>query len=53
MGIFLQAGKFADLVLWEPALFGAKPAMILKGGQVKPLFFTKELFLGTTLLFLF
>jgi urease subunit alpha len=27
-------GKFADLVLWEPAFFGAKPKMVLKGGFV-------------------
>jgi urease subunit alpha len=27
-------GKLADLVLWEPAFFGAKPKMVLKGGFV-------------------
>ncbi len=30
----LQAGKFADIVLWRPALFGAKPEMIIKGGMI-------------------
>lgn len=29
-----QVGKLADLVLWKPALFGAKPEMVVKGGQV-------------------
>ena len=28
----VEAGKFADLVLWEPRFFGAKPALIIKGG---------------------
>jgi urease subunit alpha len=27
-------GKIADIVLWKPAFFGAKPAMILKGGMI-------------------
>ena len=27
-------GKLADLVLWQPAFFGAKPSMILKGGFI-------------------
>ena len=27
-------GKLADLVLWKPAFFGAKPAIILKGGLI-------------------
>ncbi|MBX7073841.1 MAG: urease subunit alpha [Pirellulales bacterium] len=27
-------GKVADLVLWEPAFFGAKPKMVLKGGAI-------------------
>ena len=27
-------GKLADLVLWKPALFGAKPEMIIKGGTI-------------------
>ncbi|HEY6631798.1 MAG TPA: urease subunit alpha [Rhizobiaceae bacterium] len=30
----VEPGKFADLVLWEPAFFGAKPKMVLKGGFV-------------------
>ncbi|MEO6637174.1 MAG: urease subunit alpha [Ginsengibacter sp.] len=30
----VEAGKFADLVLWKPALFGAKPEMIIKGGMI-------------------
>ena len=29
-----SAGKWADLVLWEPAFFGIKPTMILKGGMI-------------------
>ncbi len=30
----LQAGKLADIVLWRPAFFGIKPALILKGGMI-------------------
>jgi urease subunit alpha len=30
----ITPGKIADLVLWKPALFGAKPEMIIKGGMV-------------------
>ena len=30
----VEAGKLADLVLWKPALFGAKPSLILKGGMI-------------------
>lgn len=30
----LEAGKFADIVLWKPAMFGAKPEMIIKGGMI-------------------
>ena len=30
----VEVGKFADLVLWKPAFFGAKPTMILKGGNI-------------------
>jgi urease subunit alpha len=30
----LEPGKMADLVLWKPALFGAKPEMIIKGGMI-------------------
>lgn len=27
-------GKMADLVLWEPAFFGTKPKMVIKGGFI-------------------
>ena len=27
-------GKLADLVLWNPAFFGVKPALVLKGGSI-------------------
>lgn len=30
----IEVGKMADLVLWKPAFFGAKPEMIIKGGQI-------------------
>jgi len=30
----LEAGKIADIVLWKPAFFGVKPAMILKSGMI-------------------
>ncbi len=30
----LEPGKMADIVLWKPAFFGAKPEMIIKGGMV-------------------
>ncbi|MEO6329778.1 MAG: urease subunit alpha [Ginsengibacter sp.] len=30
----IEPGKFADIVLWRPALFGAKPEMIIKGGMI-------------------
>jgi len=30
----IEAGKFADLVLWKPAMFGVKPEMIIKGGFI-------------------
>ena len=30
----IEPGKLADLVLWKPALFGAKPEMIIKGGTI-------------------
>jgi urease subunit alpha len=30
----VEIGKWADLVLWEPAFFGAKPTLILKGGMI-------------------
>lgn len=28
----LEVGKLADIVLWEPAWFGAKPSLVLKAG---------------------
>ncbi len=30
----VEVGKRADLVLWHPAFFGAKPEMVLLGGQI-------------------
>ena len=30
----LQPGKLADIVLWQPAFFGAKPELVLKSGFV-------------------
>ena len=30
----VEVGKLADLVLWKPAFFGAKPSMIIKGGAI-------------------
>ena len=30
----VEEGKLADLVLWKPAFFGVKPAMIIKGGMI-------------------
>jgi urease subunit alpha len=30
----VEVGKLADLVLWRPAFFGVKPAMIIKGGMI-------------------
>ncbi len=30
----IEPGKLADLVLWKPAFFGAKPALVLKGGAI-------------------
>ncbi|CFY05442.1 Amidohydrolase 1 [Syntrophomonas zehnderi OL-4] len=30
----LEAGKMADIILWQPALFGVKPEMIIKGGFI-------------------
>lgn len=32
--VFLQVGKLADLVLWKPSFFGAKPEMVIKGGTI-------------------
>jgi urease subunit alpha len=31
----VEPGKLADLVLWEPAFFGAKPKLVIKGGLIK------------------
>ena len=30
----VEKGKLADLVLWRPAFFGAKPDMVIKGGVI-------------------
>jgi urease subunit alpha len=30
----IEVGKRADLVLWSPAFFGAKPEMVLMGGSI-------------------
>lgn len=30
----VEVGKWADLVLWNPAFFGVKPDMIIKGGMI-------------------
>jgi len=30
----IEVGKMADLVLWKPAFFAAKPSMIIKGGMI-------------------
>ncbi len=30
----VETGKFADLVLWNPAFFGSKPDIIIKGGMI-------------------
>lgn len=30
----IEVGKLADLVLWKPAFFGVKPALIMKGGFI-------------------
>ena len=30
----VEVGKWADLVVWKPAFFGVKPALILKGGTI-------------------
>ena len=30
----IEPGKIADIVLWKPAFFGAKPEMIIKGGMI-------------------
>ena len=30
----IEVGKMADLVLWEPAFFGTKPKLVIKGGLI-------------------
>jgi len=30
----IETGKIADLVVWDPAFFGVKPELILKGGMI-------------------
>jgi urease subunit alpha len=30
----VEVGKLADLVLWKPAFFGVKPALVIKGGLI-------------------
>ena len=30
----IEVGKWADLVVWKPAIFGVKPSLILKGGFI-------------------
>ena len=30
----VEVGKIADLVIWNPAFFGVKPDMIIKGGMI-------------------
>ncbi|GAB4439179.1 MAG: urease subunit alpha [Anaerolineae bacterium] len=30
----IEPGKLADLVLWQPAMFGVKPEMVVKGGFI-------------------
>jgi urease subunit alpha len=30
----VETGKLADLVLWNPAFFGAKPDLVIKGGMI-------------------
>ena len=30
----VEPGKLADLVLWKPSFFGAKPEIVLKGGTI-------------------
>jgi urease subunit alpha len=30
----VEVGKLADLCLWQPALFGVKPEIVLKGGLI-------------------
>ena len=30
----IEPGKWADLVVWKPAFFGVKPALVIKGGFI-------------------
>ena len=30
----VEIGKWADLVVWDPAFFGVKPALVVKGGMI-------------------
>jgi urease subunit alpha len=30
----VEVGKWADLVVWKPAFFGVKPALVIKGGFI-------------------
>lgn len=30
----IEVGKMADLVLWDPKMFGAKPKLVIKGGLI-------------------
>ncbi|GJU57049.1 urease [Tanacetum coccineum] len=30
----VEVGKLADLVIWKPSFFGAKPEMVIKGGDI-------------------
>jgi urease subunit alpha len=30
----IEVGKLADLVLWEPAFFGVRPHVVIKGGMI-------------------
>ena len=30
----MEVGKLADLVLWQPAFFGVRPSVVLKGGMI-------------------
>ncbi len=30
----IEIGKLADLVIWSPAFFGAKPDLVIKGGMI-------------------
>ena len=30
----LEVGKMADIIIWEPAFFGVKPKLVIKGGLI-------------------